>query len=111
MFSNVPAIAACLPDPAAPGEVVQRVDGEDDPALAPEPLDVGVDLLVGRATLEAILEAEREQCQAGGHRAAVDRTHLAAPSSPPASRALSTVPERVAGMCSERIRSYCPSPR
>ena len=70
--------------------------------------DERVDLLVGRAALEAALHAEREHRERRRDGARVDHAHAGRRrASRPPSAALANVPESVEEICSERIRSYC----
>ena len=92
-------------DPAAAGEVVERVDREEQPVLAPVALDERVDLLVGRAALEPPLDREREHRDRRRDGARVDHAHRAAELAAAAASALANVPESVEESWSESIRS------
>jgi hypothetical protein len=61
-----------LPHPAAADKEVERVDGEEQPALVPEALHEPVDLGEIRAPFEAALDRVGEQDDSHGGRAGVD---------------------------------------
>ena len=106
MFSSSPANAARAADAAAAREVLERVDGEEQPALAAVALDELVDLLVGRAALEPALDREPEHRDRRRRGLGVDRRAPGRRRARAAAvRALSNVPESFAERCSEKIRS------
>src|SRR5947209_7679308 len=75
--------AACerrgFPDPAAALEELERVDREEDAALAAVPVDELFDLIVGGAPLEAALDREGEHCRRRRRGLGVDRVNHAVP--------------------------------
>ncbi len=78
-WSSGPGERGRLPDAPAALEELERVHGEQEPALAAVPLDERVDLFVGRAALEPPLDRQGEHRDRRRGRLGVDRTHDAVP--------------------------------
>ena len=77
---QVPGERSRLADAPALGEVLERAHGEQEVMrVSPVSLDERVDLLVGRPTFEAPLDADREQGERSRHGPRVDHAHLVAP--------------------------------
>src|SRR5262249_60115523 len=62
---HLPGPCARATDPAAPRQVLEGVDGEDNAQVASEPPDHGVHLVGGRPAAEPPLAGEREHGEAG----------------------------------------------
>ena len=93
-------------DAPAAGEVLERVDREQQLVLALEALDERVDLLVGRPALEPALDREARASRSRPRRSACRSRAPRRRQSAAAAVALANVPESVDESWSERTRSY-----
>jgi hypothetical protein len=104
MWSNSPAQPRARPTRPR-DEVLEGVDGEEQPGAAAVAVDERVHLLVGRAAASRRWIARPSiAIAAEALSESIARTR-SPPSSLAAARALSIVPESLPAMCTERIRS------